>query len=477
MLIKNYESIASTKQKKDILKIADYSISRSVPNYVLKNIIKRTGNNIFIKNKKVADLKENRIFVIGAGKASGIMAENFEKIVGTKNIIAGAVNYKGRKPKTKKVKTVLAGHPLPNEASIKGTAEILKLKEKFNIGKNDVVFCLISGGGSALMEHPDEGITLANMQKITKELLYSGANINEINTIRQRLSQVKGGGLARHFYLAKIYSLIISDVIGNDLKTIASGPTVNIKHKTSAFQIIKKYNLENKIPKSALEKLSQRAAVVETFPQVKNIIISDTNEMIVLAEKKCEELGYSPIVLNKTVTGETKDQAKKYAKRIINLIKRNNSQGKQKNIFILGGETTVTIKNKGGKGGRNQEFALAFLKEMQGFDKKWAFASCASDGVDFLDGVAGGIVDWRTSEIIKNKKIDINKHLETHNSYNFLKKVNGLISMGIGTGTNVCDIQIVNQAMKRYVASRNKKISRLYPEHGKTGFKNFINLL
>jgi len=415
MFIKNYRSIADTKQKKDLLKIIDCAILRSTPNYVLKNSLKRTGNGVFINGEKVADLKKNRIFVIGAGKASGIMAENFEKIIGVKNIIAGRVNYKGYRPKTKKIKTVPAGHPLPNKASIKGTREILDLKEKFKIGKDDVIFCLISGGGSALMEDPVGDITLLDMQKTTKALLYSGATINEINIVRQKLSRVKGGGLARHFYPAKIYSLIISDVIGNDLKTIASGPTVNIERAKSAYAIIKKYKLENEIPAAVLKELRQPRAVQKVFPKVKNIIISDINNLADSAEKKCKSLGYSSVILNKKVVGETKIQAEKYAGKIMNLIKKRGLGGKQKKAFIFSGETTVTVKNKTAKGGRNQ---------------------------DFMDNVAGGIVGYKTFEIIKNKKIDINKYLENHNSYDFLKKVNGLISMGNGTGTNVCDIQV-----------------------------------
>jgi len=442
MFIKNYKSIADTKQKKDLLQIIDYAILRSTPNYVLKNSLKRIGNCVFVNGKEVADLKKNRIFVIGAGKASGIMAENFEKIIGVKNITAGRINYKGYEPKTKKIKTVLAGHPLPNKSSIKGTKEILKLKEKFKIGKDDVIFCLISGGGSALMEYPISGITLQNIQKTTKALLYCGASINEINVVRQKLSKVKGGGLARHFYPAKIYSLIISDVIGNDLKTIASGPTVNIERAKSAYSVIKKYKLENEIPVAVLKELQRSRAAQKVFPKVKNIIISDVNNLADSAKEKCSDLGYSPIVLNKKVTGETKDQAKKYAGKIIASIKSSGLSGKQKKAFIFSGETTVTVKNKNAKGGRNQEFALAFLKEMKSFNKKWTFASCDSDGFDFMDNVAGGIVDYKTFEIIKNKKIDVDKYLENHNSYDFFKKTNGLISMGNGTGTNVCDIQV-----------------------------------
>ena len=442
MLVKNFKSIANTRQKKDLLKIVDYAISRSTPRYVLKDSLKKRGDAIFINDKKVADLKKNRIFVIGAGKATGIMAENFEKIIGVKNITAGRINYKGYKPKTKKIKTVLAGHPLPNKSSIKGTREILKLKEEFEIGSGDIIFCLISGGGSALMEYPISGITLRDMQKTTKALLYSGANINEINAVRQKLSQVKGGGLARHFFPAKIYSLIISDVIGNDLKTIASGPTVNIKHVRSAYLIIKKYKLENKISKIVKEKLQQDFSTKKAFPKVKNIIITDTNNLVDSAEKKCEDLNYTSVILNRKVTGETKIQAEKYAKKIIRLISKKKLKNKEYKTFIFSGETTVTIKNKDAKGGRNQEFALAFLKEMTRFDKKWAFISCASDGTDFIDGVAGGIVDYKTFDIIKNKKIDIDKYLENHRSYDFLKKTNGLISMGNGTGTNVCDLQV-----------------------------------
>ncbi|MCK5084726.1 MAG: DUF4147 domain-containing protein [Candidatus Pacebacteria bacterium] len=442
MLIKNYSLVSDTKQKRDLLKAVDHAVSYSMPKNIINNILKKTGNSIFVNNKKAADFKKNRIFVIGAGKASGKMAEVFEKIVGAKNITAGSINYKGRKPKTKKIKAVLAGHPLPNEASIRGTEKILNLKKKYEIGKEDVIFCLVSGGGSALLEKPADGIILSDMQKTTKELLYCGASINEINAIRQELSKVKGGKLARYFYPAKIYSLIISDVIGNDLKTIASGPTVNIRNKDSAFLLIKKYNLENKIPNLVFKKIQDPYVIYKKFPKVENIIISDVNDMIDVAKEKFEAFGYKTTILNRRVTGETKDQAKKYAKKIVSLSKKNELSKFQKTAYIFGGETTVTINNKKGKGGRNQEFAAVFLNEMKEFDGKWAFISCASDGTDFLDGVAGGIVDYKTFEIIKNKKIDINKYLETHNSYNFLKKVNGLIFMGNGTGTNVCDIQV-----------------------------------
>ncbi len=442
MLIKNFKSIANTRQKKNLLKIVDYAISHSTPHYVLKDSLKKRGDEIFINDKKVADLKKNRIFVIGAGKATGIMAENFEKIIGVKNIIAGRINYKGYKPKTKKIKTISAGHPLPNESSIKGTREILKLKEEFEIGQNDIVFCLISGGGSALMEYPISGITLYDMQKTTKALLYSGANINEINIVRQKLSQVKGGGLAKHFFPAKIYSLIISDVIGNDLKTIASGPTVNIKRAKSAYPIIEKYKLENEIPKTVIKELQQTYPVQKVFSKVKNIIIADINDMIDSAGEKCQDLNYTPVILNRKVIGETKVQAEKYAKKIKKLISKQKLKNEEHKVFIFSGETTVTVKNKNAKGGRNQEFALAFLKTMKDFNQKWAFVSCDSDGFDFIDGVAGGIVDYKTFDIIKNKKIDIDEYLENHRSYDFLKKTNGLISMGSGTGTNVCDIQV-----------------------------------
>ncbi|MCK4891938.1 MAG: DUF4147 domain-containing protein, partial [Candidatus Pacebacteria bacterium] len=232
------------------------------------------------------------------------------------------------------------------------------------------------------------------------------------------------------------------DVIGNDLKTIASGPTVNIKNIKSAYSVIKKYKLENEISVKVIKKLQQSCVNTKTFPKVKNIIISDINNMTDSAEKKCKDLEYNPVILNKKVIGETKDQAEKYAGKIMNLIKKQNLKKKQKKIFIFSGETTVTIKNKNAKGGRNQEFALAFLKAMRNFNKNWTFISCASDGTDFLDGVAGGIVDRKTFKIIQNKKININAYLEDHRSYYFLKKVNGLISMGNGTGTNVCDIQI-----------------------------------
>ena len=227
MLIKNKNRLATSSLGKAAIDIIEAGISSVLPDKLLKSAVNFDSRDLIlqVQNQKY-DTSTGRIFVIGGGKASGLMAQALEKIIGSANITGGVVNSKVSTHGTEKINVVQAGHPVPDERGIDGVRQMLALKQQYDINENDVIIALISGGGSALMPCPIEGIGLQDKQRITDLLIKSGAEIGEINAVRKHLSQVKGGKLGGYFQRSRIISLILSDVIGNDLSVIASGLTV-----------------------------------------------------------------------------------------------------------------------------------------------------------------------------------------------------------------------------------------------------------
>ena len=338
-----------------------------------------------------------------------------------------------------------AGHPVPDENGLRGTEEIIKILKDMN--ENTLVVCLISGGGSALLVSPYEGISLVEKQKITELLLKAGADINELNTVRKHISKVKGGRLAEIAYPAKVISLILSDVIGDRLDVIASGPTAPDKTTfNDALKVLEKYRLIDKAPGSIIEVLQKGAEgfINETpkegntiFDNVENIIIANNRKALEAAKEKAESLGFKPEIISSEVAGEAKNVGKRLAD--IARSKRSNSSNRL-NCLISGGETTVTVKGNG-LGGRNMELALAFAIEIEGI-KGITLLSAGTDGTDGPTDAAGAIVDGKT--VRKARAIGLNpeEYLNNNDSYNFFKKIDGLFTTG-PTGTNVMDIQIM----------------------------------
>ena len=225
MIIKNKSQLATTEIRKVALEIIEAGIERVLPSTVMKSTIRFDHERRMVHiDDDVFSASSGRIFVIGGGKASGLMAESLENILGTDNITEGIVICKGSGIKTSKIKLVQAEHPIPDKRGVEGVRNILQLKDRFSICRDDLLLCLISGGGSALMPCPADGISLEHKRKITEMLLASGAAINEINAVRKHLSKIKGGRLGQFYFPATVISLILSDVIGNDLSVIASGP-------------------------------------------------------------------------------------------------------------------------------------------------------------------------------------------------------------------------------------------------------------
>ncbi len=349
-----------------------------------------------------------------------------------------------------------AGHPVPDENGLEGTEKIIELLK--NADKTTLVVCAISGGGSALLVSPYNGISLKEKQTITELLLKSGAEIYELNAVRKHISKVKGGRLAEIAYPAKILSFILSDVIGDRLDVIASGPTSPDETTfNDAMHILKKYNLINKVPGNVLKVLSEgvKGLIPETpkernkiFSNVENIIIGSNKIAIEAAKQKAEKLGYKTKIITDEMKGEAREAGKWLASKIKEYarpeksteIDKYSKTGKESLCFISGGETTVTVKGNG-KGGRNMELALAFAIEIENLDGI-TFLSAGTDGTDGPTDAAGAIVNSNTVKKAKILGLNPVEYLNNNDSYNFFKKTGDLFITG-PTGTNVMDIQII----------------------------------
>jgi len=389
-----------------------------------------------------------RLFVVGFGKAACPIAkateDSFGDLIETGSVITKyghCSNYL-----LKHVRVYEAGHPVPDKNGLDGTEEIVRLLR--DAGDDTLVVCLISGGGSALLVSPPEGISLAEKQEITVLLLRSGADIHELNTVRKHISRVKGGRLAEIAYPAHVISLIISDVIGDRLDVIASGPT-SADHSTyaDALSVLEKYRLMDVCPESIFTHLSRGAKGLlhETpkegdviFERVENTIIGNNQMAIEAAKKKAEEMGFHAEILSTAVSGEARNVGKRLAREAME-IRKARSAGRPI-CLISGGETTVTVHGNG-RGGRNMELALAFAIEVEGIDGI-TLLSAGTDGTDGPTDAAGAIVDGQTTRKARNLGLDPETYLRHNDSYTFFKRIGELFITG-PTGTNVMDVQMV----------------------------------
>ena len=338
---------------------------------------------------------------------------------------------------------------MPDEAGHRATLEILKLLE--GAKKNTLVLFLISGGGSALLVAPWEGITLEDKQKVTDELLRAGVSIGELNTVRKHLSRVKGGRLAQIAYPARGISLILSDVIGDRLSIIASGPTcADPSTFVDAVDVLEKYSSNTaKIPSSVMDILKEgaRGGIPETpkegepfLKNFQNIIIGSNKLATKAARTRAIELGFYSTVFSNEIHGEAKDVAQQYAMQAKELQKALLKNRSQNICLIFGGETTVMVKGSG-FGGRNTELALAFALEIEGV-KGITLLSAGTDGTDGPTDAAGAIVDGSTIQVARSKGLNPQSYLDRNDSYSFFKETGELLITG-PTGTNVMDVQVI----------------------------------
>jgi len=438
----------TSSMRDDAMKIFRAAITAVDPHNAVKSFL-TLNNNILSAGDKKYDLNDYvRIVVVGAGKASAPMAKAVEAILGER-ISKGTVVIKyGHGMQLDKIELIEAGHPVPDENGIAGAQKIAGLLQDCN--ENDLVISLISGGGSALLPMPAQGISLAEKKKVTDELLKCGADIHEINTVRKHLSSSKGGGLARIAYPATVINLMLSDVIGDDMDVIASGPFVPDRSSfNDAMEIINKYGLRDRLPVSVIDmlKAGSEGSIPETpkecdpiFDKITNIIVGSNLMACMAAKKEASSMGYHTMLLSSAIDGDTTDVAQAH----ITIARQILLSGKPAGLpacIISGGETTVKIKG-GGKGGRNQEFALVSAKEIAGMDKKIVVLSGGTDGSDGPTDAAGGIVDTGTASRGKAKGLNIDNYLASNDSYNFLKETGDLLVTG-PTRTNVMDVRIL----------------------------------
>jgi hydroxypyruvate reductase/glycerate 2-kinase len=443
-IIENGKTPKLKEVRRDILDILTSAIKAVDPYNAVKS--RFDGKKILLDSKIIdtSDFKE--IFLIGFGKASFGMAK---AVCDSVKIKAGAIISNTSHQSIEKycVKTLIGGHPIPNENSIDSTEKILKIVKK--CGKDDLLIVLISGGGSALLCKPR--VNLQDLQITTDLLLKSGANINEINTIRKHLSYVKGGQLAA-LANCNIVSFIISDIIRDPIEFIASGPTYPDSTTFNDTKIIlKKYDLWMNVPPSIRKEIENgiTGKTPETpkkdasiFSNVNNMIVANNEIACETAEKKAKELGYHTMLLTTQLEGEAKEVGKYLVEKAINY-----STDVEKMVFITGGETTVTIKGKG-KGGRNQEMVLSCIKDLS--DNDVIFSSFATDGIDGVSDAAGAIADRFSLSKAKELKLSPDEYMNDNNSYEFFKLLDDLIITG-PTGTNVMDLQILIKIKNNYI--------------------------
>jgi hydroxypyruvate reductase len=455
-------STDSDNARRDLSDIFQASLRRVDPYMMIKDRMKLSGNILSIKTDEKTlswDLANyTRILVLGAGKATAKMALAVEEILGGR-ISEGLIAVKpGHTEKLSRVRMIEAGHPVPDAGSVEAGRAIARLCEQAD--EATLIFNLISGGGSALLSFPyawddEEGrheLTLEDKQAATKALLACGANIQEINCIRKHLSGLKGGRLARLSRPADSINLILSDVVGDRLDSIASGLAVpdNSTYE-EALRLIKKFNIASQFPPLARKvlELGAEGRLPETpkktdpaFDKVKNILIGSNYGALLAAERKARDLGYNTTLLSAEITGEAREAARFYIGVARDVLKHELA-AKKPACVIAGGETTVTLRGSG-KGGRNQEMALSFLSEIEanpeGSEGIW-FLAASTDGNDGPTDAAGAFADLEVLEAGKKAGLSIQEYLAANDSYNYFDKIGFLCKTG-PTNTNVCDVQL-----------------------------------
>lgn len=446
--------------RESALAILHAALAAADPRLAIRRALQRHGDRLVVLGREYDLTRIEHVFVVGFGKAGASMAQAVEEIVGER-IARGWVNVKyghlvppksagSVSPHTsERIHVHEAGHPLPDANTQLGTSKILELLESAE--DNDLIICLISGGGSALLELPVEGVSLDDLRTLTDALLRSGATINEMNALRKHLSQVKGGQLARHTR-ARIISLILSDVIGSSLDAIASGPTVpDTTTFGNALGVVEARGIRAQLPASILTHLERgaRGEIPDTpkpldaslFTRVQNVLVADNAIACQAALQAAQERGLNALLLSTYIQGE----AREVARVLVAVAREITASGRPLSrpaCIVAGGETTVTVRGNG-KGGRNQELALAAAIEMGGTNTVGVLVlSAGTDGTDGPTDAAGALADTTTLPRAAQLGLDPRAALANNDAYPFFAALDDLIITG-PTNTNVNDIMLV----------------------------------
>lgn len=388
-----------------------------------------------------------RLLVVGAGKASGAMAQALERLLGERIADGLVVVKEGAAHPTVRVRQVEASHPIPDERGLRAAEEILELAR--SAGPDDLVVCLISGGGSALTPLPVPGVTLEEKRRVTRLLLEAGATINELNAVRKHLSGIKGGQLARTAAPAPVLALLLSDVIGDPLDVIASGPTApDDSTYAGALDILAGFGLLEAVPVSVRQHLEAgvRGEIPETpkageplFDRVLNVVIGNNSLVAERALEESSRQGFTPLLLSRSLLGE----AREVARAMASVVKEVVASGRPipaPACLILAGETTVTVRG-GGRGGRCQEFCLAAALELQDLPGILVLAA-GTDGTDGPTDAAGALADGKTIARARALGLDPRGALRNNDSYTFFNVLGDLVVTG-ATRTNLMDLYLL----------------------------------
>ncbi|BEQ15719.1 glycerate kinase type-2 family protein [Desulfoferula mesophila] len=419
------------------------------PSRAVKEALSLEGDQLTVGDQAIDLKRYQRIIVVGAGKAGAPMAQAVEEVLG-RRIGAGRVVVKdGHGAPTEAIEIMEASHPVPDDRGVEAGRSIAELVRQ-EAAPDTLFLCLLSGGGSALLVAPADGVSLADKQQTTRLLLASGADIGEINAIRKHLSQLKGGNLARLAAPGRLISLIISDVVGDRLDVIASGPTVADRSTWEQCRdILTRYGIWDQVPDPVRERIQQGLdGVVPDTPKpgdsalagVTNLIVSSNRMAVDQALGQARELGYAPLLLSTTIEGETKDVARMHAAMAREVLASGNPLPAPC-CLLSGGETTVTLGDDPGVGGRNMEFALAAALDLEGLSGVLA-VSVGTDGTDGPTEAAGAWADGESVARGAAQGLKARRFLERHDAYNYFQPLGDLIVTG-PTRTNVMDLRLV----------------------------------
>jgi glycerate 2-kinase len=430
----------------DALRIFRAGVEAVDPEAAIRSHLKVMDSVLHVGETSLRLKDYDRVLVLGAGKADAPMARALEDVLGDRIADGVIVVKEGHGLPLRRVRVCEAGHPLPDDRGLAGTSEVLSLAEGAEEG--DLVFCLLSGGGSALLVAPAEGVSLADKQEVTRLLLSCGATIHEINAVRKHLSRAKGGGLARKAHPATVVSLILSDVVGDDLDAIASGPTVpDSSTFVQAANVLRRYSIWDRVPSSVRVRLEKgMAGEIPDTPKPGDPVFGSSHWALVgnniqalrAAAEEARRLSYAPLILGAGLEGETREVAKALS-AVAREVLRTGNPVSSPACILSGGETTVTLRG-GGRGGRNQEFVLASAGVLEGA-RHVVVLSGGTDGTDGPTDAAGAIADGETIARARSMGLDAEGHLRENDAYPFFQQLGDLIITG-PTRTNVMDVRI-----------------------------------
>ncbi|MFP4012567.1 MAG: glycerate kinase [Chitinispirillaceae bacterium] len=438
-------------EKRDsILQIFKAGLKAAEPAAAMRRIMKRENNRLLVRTDGVStqsyDLDQySSIMVFGCGKAAASMAQFSEELLGDR-IAAGLVAVKYGYSGTgtlRKIHLIEGGHPWPDQMCVNATSETVKILGSAR--NTDLIIALLSGGGSSLWTLPASGIQLEDLVSLSKLLLASGADIREMNIVRKHFSRIKGGQAAVWACPAQVLAVVVSDVPGDSFHTIASGPfSPDASTFSDVSDILNKYSLTDRIPASVAEHLREGMlngtgetpkAGNSCFHNVLHVLAASNKSALEACRAEAEKMGYRTHLIQTPLTGEAKEASVRICTKIKEL-----SQSESPVCIVAGGETTVSLGEKHGNGGRNQELALAAALQLENEDRV-TLLSCGTDGNDGPTDAAGAVVNGRTAEMMRKQGIDPENHLLAHDSYAALEAAGCLVKTG-PTNTNVMDIQI-----------------------------------